>query len=80
MKNMPLPKQTLLIKETAEKRAELKQKIKQLSDNRKVYLDKLVEEKTGHIKNESLDLKLFNTLKSQAKTKGMVYDSDTPNY
>jgi len=80
MKNMPLAKQTLLIKETAEKRAELKQKIKKLSDNRKVYLDRLVEEKMGSTKNESLDLKLFNTLKSQAKMKGMVYDSDTPNY
>jgi len=72
--------QTLFIKKTAEKRAEIKQKIRQLGDSRSAYLDKLVEEEMGAFKNESLDIKLFNTLKSQAKTKGMLYESDTPSY
>jgi len=72
--------QTLFIKDTAVKRSNIKQKIRQLSDSRSDYLDKLVEEEMGASKNESLDLKLFNTLKSQAKSKGMIYESDTPSY
>ncbi len=72
--------QTLFIKETEKKRDNLKQQIRQLSDNRSDYLDKLVEEEMGAFKNESLDMKLFNTLKFQAKTKGMIYESDTPSY
>ncbi|VAW84797.1 hypothetical protein MNBD_GAMMA16-1362 [hydrothermal vent metagenome] len=80
MTSMTFSEQTLLIKDTADKRAELKQKIRQLSNDRNTYLNKLVEEEMGNIKNESLDLKLFNTLKSQAKSKGMLYDSDTPSY
>ncbi|MFC1748388.1 VWA domain-containing protein [Pseudomonadota bacterium] len=79
MLSMAPAEQASLIKDVAENRKELKEKIKVLSDERSAYLKKQVEE-MGSAKDDSLDMKLFGTLKTQAKSKGMVYESDAPDY
>ena len=79
MAGLALAEQEQLIKETAKKRIELTQKIQTLSAKRGDYLKKKVEA-MGVAKDDSLDMKLFDTLRSQAAASGMMYESDTPDY
>ncbi len=67
-----------MIEETAERRNELKQQIQELSDKRSVYLKKKVEERGGA--KDSLDDKIYRTVREQAGKLGLVYESDTPDY
>ncbi len=79
MISMAPDEQERLIRETAEKRIDLQQKIQALSVKRGEYLTKQVEA-MGAAKEASLDAKLFGVLKSQAEASGMVYESETPDY
>lgn len=79
MQEMMVSEQEALISETAQKRNALKEKIKELSDERSAYLAKQVEG-LGAAKDDSLDMKMFDTLKSQAMDKGIIYESEAPVY
>jgi Mg-chelatase subunit ChlD/cell division protein FtsB len=67
-----------MIEETAERRNELKQQIQELSDKRSAYLKKKVEESGGA--KDSLDDKIYRTVREQAGKLGLVYESETPDY
>jgi Mg-chelatase subunit ChlD len=67
-----------IIEETAERRNELKQQIRELSDKRSAYLKKEVDARGGA--KDSLDDKIYRTVREQAGKLGLVYESDTPDY
>ena len=67
-----------IIEETAERRNELKQQIRELSDKRSAYLKKEVEARGGT--KDSLDDKIYRIVREQAGKLGLVYESDTPDY
>jgi hypothetical protein len=69
--------QERLIKETAKKRAELRDQIQTLGAQRRDYIaGKLKESKT---ETSSLDYQIFNTVKAQAAKKGLRYEA-APSY
>jgi Mg-chelatase subunit ChlD len=82
--SLPEPVQALskdeqerLIKETAKKRAELRDQIQTLGAQRRDYITgKLKESKT---ETSSLDYQIFNTVKAQAAKKGLRYEA-APSY
>lgn len=79
MQTMSPTEQRQVIEELAIERKILKKEIQDLSTKRSDYLKKKVAA-LGSAKDDTLDSKLFSTLKSQAAAKGMVYESDAPDY
>ncbi|VAX07160.1 FIG01005481: hypothetical protein [hydrothermal vent metagenome] len=70
--------QQAAIKEKAERRKELLDEMKQLNKQRSSYLkDKVAASGDA---NDSLDHKIYRTLKAQAEKKGIMYESETPEY
>ena len=67
-----------LIEEQAQRRDALKQEIEALSDSRTRYIKKQVGALGGAA--ESLDEKIYSAVKKQARTKGLIYDSDAASY
>jgi post-segregation antitoxin (ccd killing protein) len=65
------------VTERAEKRAKLEKQIKQLSDQRQAYIR---DEIATRGKGESLDDKIFSTIRSQAAGKGLTYEADATRY
>ena len=61
----------------AKRRDNIKREIKKLSESRKRYIS---EQMTTETAEESLDEKIYSAVKEQAKSKGLVYDSDTAEY
>ena len=65
------------IEAQAERRDNIRQEIKKLSESRKRYI---TEQISAEAAEESLDEKIYSAVKEQAKSKGLVYDSDTAEY
>jgi Mg-chelatase subunit ChlD len=70
--------QQALITETAERRKELKRQIGELAEQRADYLKKKVEERGGA--RDSLDNKIYRTVRTQAGKAGLSYEADAPAY
>ena len=78
MQAMAPEEQEALIKETSERRSQLKQQIRQLADQRAAYLEKSVDEAGGAA--DSLDDNIYRAVREQAARKGLSYESDAPLY
>ncbi len=61
----------------AVRRDNIKQEIKKMSEARKRYI---TEQVSSESTSESLDEKIYSAVKEQAKSKGLVYESDTAEY
>jgi hypothetical protein len=70
--------QAAIISETAERRNELKRQIKELAMERSAYMGKKVEEAGGA--RDSLDDKIYRTVREQAGKLGLTYEADAPAY
>jgi Mg-chelatase subunit ChlD len=70
--------QQALITETAERRKALKRQIGELAEQRADYLKKKVEERGGA--RDSLDNKIYRTVRTQAGKAGLSYEADAPAY
>ena len=70
--------QSNLIETKAKKREELKTQIAELSKKRSAYVNQELA-KTGKDK-DSLDMKIYQAVKSQASEKGLVYEAEAPKY
>jgi len=75
MQAMAPEEQQALIEETAQRRDELQQEIRQLAEQRSTYLKEKVEEAGGA--GDSLDLKIFGAVREQARGKGLVYEAES---
>ena len=78
MKAMSPEAQQVLISELAERRNGLQRQIKELSVQRSGYLKKKVEESGGA--RDSLDDKIYRTVREQAGKLGLSYAADAPAY
>jgi hypothetical protein len=67
-----------VIKNQARQRDEIKRDIQKLSESRNAYIVEQVG-KRGDAK-ESLDEKIYSAVKKQAKSKGLVYESEDARY
>jgi len=78
MQAMAPEEQEKLITETANRRNELQQQIKTLSEQRSAFLREKVEEIGGA--KGSLDHKIYSAVREQATKKGLRYEADALNY
>ena len=78
MQAMAPEEQAAIISETAERRNELKRQIRELAKERSAYMDKKVEEAGGA--RDSLDDKIYRTVREQAGKLGLTYEADAPAY
>jgi hypothetical protein len=78
MQAMSPEEQKALIGKTAERRAELKQAINELAQQRARYLRHKVEAAGGA--SASLDQKLYDAIREQSGKKGMSYEAEAPAY
>jgi hypothetical protein len=78
MQAMAPEEQAAIISETAERRNELKRQIRDLAKERSAYMDKKVEEAGGA--RDSLDDKIYRTVREQAGRLGLTYEADAPAY
>ena len=74
---MPLTANTVRVlrEETAYRRKELRQQIRDLSGQRSVFVKKKAEETGGA--EDSLDEKIYSAVREQAGKKGLHYEADT---
>jgi hypothetical protein len=77
LKPMAPAEQEAYVAELAEERSDLQRQIRALSEDRDGYLAKKVEEAGGL--ESSLDQKLYDAVKEQAKNVGLEYE-DGPTY
>jgi hypothetical protein len=70
--------QMVIITNQARQRAEIKRDIQKLSETRNVYIRDQVAKDGGA--KESLDEKIYSAVKKQAKTKGLIYESEEARY
>jgi len=70
--------QAAIIKETAERRNELKRQISELTRQRAAYLHKKVEVAGGA--RDSLDDQIYRAVREQAGKLGLSYEADAPAY
>jgi hypothetical protein len=70
--------QAAFLRDKATQRDELKEKIRQLSEQRADYVKNKVEAAGGA--GDSLDDKIYNAVREQAAKKGFVYEADAPAY
>jgi len=75
---MDVEQQTALIAKTKLQRSEIQKEIKVLATKREQYLKQKVAESGG--KKDSLDDKIYQSIKSQAKDKGIIYSEDSAQY
>ena len=66
------------IEERAQRRDELRQQIRRLSESRNRYIQEKVEAAGGA--GDSLDEKIYRAVKDQAASVGLTYDSDSAKY
>jgi len=78
MQAMAPEAQAAIINETAERRSELKRQISELTRARAAYLDTKVEQAGGA--RDSLDDKIYRTVRDQAGKLGLSYEADAPAY
>ncbi len=79
LKSMPQAQRKAWIEEIANRRKELKDRIKVLTEERETFLAEEVEKAQSSVKN-SLDHQLFRAIREQARAKGFSYDALTPKY
>ena len=72
VRTLSKPQQQALIDKTAQKRQQLKDEIAALGEERQRYIAKTVSEKKVEA---SLDGKIYETVRSQAASKGLRYGS-----
>jgi len=75
---MDVEQQKALIAKTKQQRSEIEKEIKQLAAQREQYLKQKVAESGS--KKDSLDDKIYQSIKSQAKDKGIIYSEDSARY
>ena len=75
---MPVEEQATLLRNKAQQRKNIESKIKVLAEKRNVYLKQEIVASGG--KKDSLDAKIFSSIKAQAKVKGLLYDEDSAKY
>jgi len=78
MKAMSGAQQKAVITETADRRNRLQSEISKLADKRSSYLKKKVNESGGA--KDSLDEKIYSTVREQAGKLGMMYEAEAPGY
>jgi outer membrane murein-binding lipoprotein Lpp len=78
MQAMAPEEQAAIISDTAERRNELNRQISELTKERADYLGKKVEQAGGA--RDSLDDKIYRTVREQAGRLGMSYEADAPAY
>ena len=78
MQAMAPEEQKALVKETADRRSELKRQIQALAEERSAFLRKKLEE-TGGAK-DSLDHKIYSAVREQAGQKGLRYEAEALTY
>ncbi|MDH3377279.1 MAG: VWA domain-containing protein [Gammaproteobacteria bacterium] len=66
------------VKESAERRNDLRAQVQRLAQQRKDYVKKEIDAVGGAA--SSLDDKIYSVVREQAEQKGMRYESDTPDY
>ena len=67
-----------MITEQAKRRDELKQEIERLAESRNRYIKDKLDAAGGAA--ESLDEKIYRSVKEQAASVGLSYDSDSASY
>ncbi|MDH5353038.1 MAG: VWA domain-containing protein [Gammaproteobacteria bacterium] len=77
LRAMAPAEQEIYIVEKAKKRDQIKAEIEKLSDSRKRYI---ADQITAEVAKSSLDEKIYSAVKEQAKTKGLIYESDSAEY
>ncbi len=78
MQAMSPEEQDTVIKETAQRRNELQQRIRKLADQRSDYLRKKVKDSGGA--EDSLDEKIYSAVREQAEEKGIHYAAEAADY
>lgn len=78
LQSMAPSEQKEIIAEQAQRRKDLEQEIKKLSESRSRYINKRIEATGGA--DDSLDEKIYRTVKRQAASVGLTYDSDSASY
>ena len=78
IQEMTPEKQEIVIREKAKKRDQLQQEITILAEQRDDYLKKEVADAGG--KKDSLDAKIYSSIRAQAEEKGIIYDEDNAKY
>ena len=78
MQAMNKEQQVTLLKEKAQRRKQLEKQITQLAKQRDDYLKKEVAKLDP--KKDSLDAKIFSSIRSQSKDKGLDYDDESVKY
>lgn len=75
---LPVTEQEAVIEETQRRRAEIKKKIKTLSEQRSQFIKEDIARRDNV--DDSLDNKLIGTLRKQAADKGLVYEESAISY
>jgi Mg-chelatase subunit ChlD len=78
LRSMAPAAQMIVITEQAQRRDQLQQEIKNLSDSRSNFIKEKVAAEGGA--DDSLDEKIYRAVKDQAASVGLTYDSDSASY
>ena len=78
IRGMGVEQQTAHIAKTKQQRSDIESDIKTLAEKREQYLKQKVAESGS--KKDSLDDKIYQSIKSQAKDKGIIYSDDSARY
>ncbi len=78
MQAMPLKELEAKVEEQAQERKDLKRQIQAQAAQRAEYIKKKVDKLGGA--RDSLDDKIYSAVRAQAASKGLVYESEAPNY
>jgi len=78
LRSMAPAAQMIVITEQAQRRDELQQEIKKLSESRSNFIKEKVAAEGGA--DDSLDEKIYRAVKDQAASVGLTYDSDSASY
>lgn len=74
---LPVAKQKEILQEKASKRDQLEKEMTVLAEKRNQYLKEEVKKSKD---SSSFDSKMFDTIKDQAASKGLIYDADSAKY
>lgn len=78
IQKMTAEKQEIVIREKAKERDQLEQEITILAEKRDTYLKKEIAAAGG--RKDSLDAKIYSSIRAQAESKGIIYDEDNVKY
>ena len=69
---MSIGERAAKVEATSQRRREIQSELKQLTEQRQGHIESNLAKETGS--HDSLDYRLFETVKAQAKEKGLNYD------